>query len=90
MKWIDEAGKAIGSELANFIALSDDVVRLSLLTLVYRASPTPIGSSTAFAPQCIKTARMTLQRHQDCIAIIGNADSVFFPTYIHWYVISGA
>ncbi|KAI5461500.1 fungal-specific transcription factor domain-containing protein [Mariannaea sp. PMI_226] len=83
-QWLDEASAKIGNEMVEFITISDDVLRLSLLTLAYRASPPPPGSRTPFVPECIEAARATLQRHQDCMAIVQNAHALYFHSYIHW------
>jgi len=77
---------AIGSELEVFFNKADDVLRLSLLTLVYRSVPNPPGSPTTFSPECIRAARATLNIHQDCIAIINTSTLGLFSTYMHWYV----
>lgn len=69
-----------------FFATSDDILRLSLLTLVLRAVPKPAGAPTTFSPSCIEAARATLHRHQDCLAIIERSTEDFLPTYVHWYV----
>lgn len=81
---MEEATKQIGSEFANITILSDDVTHLSLLTLVYRASPTPVNSSMPFVPECIETARETIHRHQDCMALMGSVHSIYFKGYVHW------
>lgn len=82
--WMEQTKGKINSEFAAFVAISDDVIRLSLLTLVYRASPTPPDSSMPFIPECIEAARATLKRHQDCMSAIGSVHSVHFPSYVHW------
>ncbi|KAH7120307.1 hypothetical protein B0J13DRAFT_457112, partial [Dactylonectria estremocensis] len=83
-RWIGEASKKIGHTFANFITVSDDILCLSLLTLVYRASPSPPESSTPFISECIDAARRCLRRHQDCMAIIENVHSANFTIYMHW------
>lgn len=64
--------------------ITDDVLRLSLLTLVYRAAPRLSGSTTTFNDNCTKAARATLQRHQDCIAFMDQSNPVYFTNYINW------
>ena len=81
---MDKASNSGKGELASFLVVSDDVLRLSLLTLVYRASPPSVESPTPFIPECIEAARLTLQRHQDCMAVIENVHSIYFPVYISW------
>jgi hypothetical protein len=70
----------------DFFAVSDDILRLSLLTLVYRAAPQQTGALTTFSPSCVEAARATLHRHHDCLAVIERSSEDFFPTYVHWYV----
>ncbi|KNG83521.1 putative fungal specific transcription factor [Aspergillus nomiae NRRL 13137] len=84
--WIQAARQTSGEDLINFFAVSDDVLRLSLLTLVHRATPPTQQqpSSTAFSSNCIKAAQATLQRHHDCMEVIHKNQDVYFPMYIHW------
>lgn len=70
----------------DFFATSDEILRLSLLTLVLRAAPQPAGAPTTFSPSCTEAARATLHRHQDCMAIIEKSSEDFLPVYVHWYV----
>lgn len=70
----------------DFFATSDEILRLSLLTLVLRAAPQPAGASTTFSPSCTEAARATLHRHQDCMAIIERSSEDLLPTHVHWYV----
>ncbi|KAJ5344597.1 hypothetical protein N7452_002601 [Penicillium brevicompactum] len=83
-QWIETASQTSGEDLMNFFAFSDDVLRLSLLTLVYRAAPPTKGTSTTFSSNCIKVAAATLQRHHDCINVIRKNGSIYFAKYIHW------
>lgn len=68
----------------DFYATSDDVLRLSLLTMVYRAAPLRAGCPTSFSPECIDAARATLVRHQDCMSLIVDSGDVYLATYVHW------
>ncbi|THY26309.1 fungal-specific transcription factor domain-containing protein [Aureobasidium pullulans] len=70
--------------LMDFYAVSDEVLRLSLLTHVYRAAPRDTQSSTTFSSTCIQVARATLDRHHDCIAIIQKANDIWFSIYVKW------
>lgn len=46
-----------------FLLLSQEIVRMSLLTLVYRAAPRlAMPSSSAFNEQCMTKARSSLER----------------------------
>ncbi|KAK7425531.1 hypothetical protein QQZ08_007972 [Neonectria magnoliae] len=83
-KWHDYSKEAIDDDLMSFFMVSDDVLRLSLLTLVYRAAPRPAGSVMTFSSDCIKAARATLERHQDCIVVMRKSNEAYFPTYFHW------
>ncbi|SPO01632.1 uncharacterized protein DNG_04306 [Cephalotrichum gorgonifer] len=74
----------MGSDMAIFSMHTDDVLRLSLLTLVYRAAPREESCSTTFSSNCIKAARATLQRHQECIAFMEKSSPIYFATYLHW------
>ncbi|RSL53192.1 hypothetical protein CEP53_007829 [Fusarium sp. AF-6] len=83
-KHLQEARKKMGSYFMDFVIVSDDVLRLSLLTLIYRASPLPANSRSTFIPECVEAARATLQRHQDCMDLLGKDNSFYFPSYVHW------
>ncbi|KAG5811321.1 hypothetical protein H9Q74_004839 [Fusarium xylarioides] len=74
----------LGEYFFDFILISDDVLRLSLLTLIYRATPGPPNSKVTFIPECIEAARATLHRHQDCMDLLGRDNTVYFPSYVHW------
>ncbi|KAH7120309.1 hypothetical protein B0J13DRAFT_649065 [Dactylonectria estremocensis] len=81
---LQNARNRFGDRIVEFITLSDDVLRLSLLTLVYRASPPAKDSASAFIPDCIEAARATLQRHQDFLTIFEDVNSLYFINYVHW------
>lgn len=72
----------------NFFYVSDNVLRLSLLTLVHRAAPRLPGSATTFNSDCIAAARTTLQKHEECIALIQRSATPYLATYMHWYASS--
>lgn len=80
------AKDGVEEHFAEFYLSSDYVLRLSLLTLVYRAAPRVEGSPTTFSPECIKAARAALEKHQECVAIMRKSHDVYFATYIHWSV----
>ncbi|KAF7551908.1 hypothetical protein G7Z17_g4686 [Cylindrodendrum hubeiense] len=81
---LQTARNRFGDRIIEFITLSDDMLRLSLLTLVYRASPPAKGSASTFIPDCIEAARATLQRHQDFLTIFEDVNSLYFINYVHW------
>lgn len=67
----------------DFYYISDDVLRLSLLTLIYRAAPRESGTST-FSGSCLDAARATLARHQDCMAVVDRCGGAYLSTYVNW------
>lgn len=82
--YFHKARDTLSDRLIEYMALSDDVLRLSLLTLVYRASPTSPGSPSVFIPDCLEAARAALQRHQDFVNTFADVSSNYFTSYIHW------
>lgn len=79
-----EVRKAAVSEM---VMKSDQVSFLSSLTLVYRALP-PGGAGQGggtFTAECIETARMAMQTHEECMRLMGSNLWVA-ASYIHWYV----
>ncbi|RTE75149.1 hypothetical protein BHE90_010393 [Fusarium euwallaceae] len=83
-KWIKTAKENSGEDLMDFYYISDDVQRLSLLTLTYRAAPRESGTSTTFSSSCLDAARATLARHQDCITVVNKSGGTYLSTYVHW------
>lgn len=82
-----EVRKAAVNEM---VMKSDQVSFLSSLTLVYRALP-PGGSGVeggggTFTAECIETARMAMQTHEECMRLMGSNLWVA-ASYIHWYVV---
>lgn len=63
---------------------SDEVCRLSVLTLIYRAIPPPPDSPSTFIKECIETARLSLERHQTCTAMFREVDEYLMRSYLHW------
>ncbi|KAL4963268.1 fungal specific transcription factor domain-containing protein [Aspergillus stella-maris] len=92
-RWIETARQTTGEDLVNFFAVSDDVHRLTLLTLVHRAAPPEPAPSSKDSPapprprlttKCINAAQTALQRHHDCMAVIRRNPPIYFCKYIHW------
>jgi hypothetical protein len=79
--WAD-ARKATVMEM---VMKSDQVSFLSSLTLVYRAIPAGVGGHgfTTFSPECIETARLAMQTHEECMKLMGSNLWVA-ASYIHW------
>ncbi|KAL3446140.1 hypothetical protein BJX65DRAFT_296580 [Aspergillus insuetus] len=82
-KWLEEA-KQSGEDLINFFYISENVLRLSLLTLVHRAAPPVPGSVTTFNYSCIAAARATLDKHEECIGFMQKSAVSYLATYMHW------
>lgn len=81
--WAD-ARKATVMEM---VMKSDQVSFLSSLTLVYRAIPAGAGGGghgfSTFTPECIETARLAMQTHEECMKLMGSNLWVA-ASYIHW------
>ncbi|GAB1193001.1 hypothetical protein APSETT444_002203 [Aspergillus pseudonomiae] len=58
------------SPLDEIYLMSDEVCRLSVLTLIYRAIPAAEDSRSTFIDECIETARVTLELHQSCMTMM--------------------
>ncbi|EFX04895.1 c6 zinc finger domain containing protein [Grosmannia clavigera kw1407] len=86
-KWYAIVSAAIGKDILDFNNYSDEVLRSSLLTLIYRADPRPIGSLTTFSAECLHAARTTLKRHQLCMSVVGKNQEMFFPLYVYWILL---
>ncbi|CAH0055475.1 unnamed protein product [Clonostachys solani] len=83
-KWLKVAKQRSGEDLMDFFYTSDNVLRLSLLTLVYRAAPHLPSSATTFSSSCITAARATLEKHEECMKIIGRSQTPYLATHLHW------
>ncbi|KAF9874828.1 hypothetical protein CkaCkLH20_07522 [Colletotrichum karsti] len=86
-QYLQTAIEAVGENTMDFFNVSDEVLRLSLLTIIYRAVPSPPGSPTTFGTECIDAARATLQRHQDCMEIMAKDGYYLFPMYMNWTIL---
>ncbi|KAJ0296291.1 hypothetical protein COL516b_011701 [Colletotrichum fioriniae] len=86
-QYLKSAIEAVGENTMEFFNVSDEVLRLSLLTIIYRAVPSPPGSATTFGTECINAARATLQRHEDCMAIMAKDAYYLFPMYMNWTIL---
>ncbi|KAF5516928.1 putative transcriptional regulatory protein [Colletotrichum siamense] len=83
-RWLQESKDKSGEDLIDFYAISDETLRLSLLTLVHRAAPRQVGTATTFSPECVIAARDSLERHRDCVSIIKKSGNSYFPMYFQW------
>ncbi|KAH6952439.1 hypothetical protein BKA56DRAFT_505171 [Ilyonectria sp. MPI-CAGE-AT-0026] len=75
-------GTAASSLIPMYIK-GDEVQLLSTKTLIYRAIPPPLGSTSRFCDECVGAARSAMQRHLECMATI-NSDISARSIYIHW------
>jgi hypothetical protein len=62
------------------------VMQLSLLTLILRAIPAPLGSPTTITKECVASAHEALATHHECMAAVNafKNDQVMANTYLHW------
>ncbi|KAE8154259.1 fungal-specific transcription factor domain protein [Aspergillus avenaceus] len=77
------------SPLDHIYMKSDEVCRLSVLTLIYRAIPAPEGSQSTFIEECIVTARDALESHQSCMMTLqqGYKNKDLICSYLHWTIL---
>ncbi|PCD26305.1 hypothetical protein AU210_012735 [Fusarium oxysporum f. sp. radicis-cucumerinum] len=81
---LQHARDKFGQSMIEFLTLSDDVMRASLLTLVYRASPPPKEPPSALTRSCVEAARMTMQRHHEFLVTFKDINPLYLSTYVHW------
>ncbi|KAL4821400.1 hypothetical protein BDW67DRAFT_150686 [Aspergillus spinulosporus] len=67
--------------------ISEDVLRQSMLTLIYRAMPVQTGSSLTFNEECLETARAALEGHQSFIREFGTTDTELLSGHITWSIL---
>lgn len=72
------------SELELLYIKCDDVSRLSILTLIYRAIPPPPGSRSTFIADCVETARSALEAHQKSMTMLKESNEGLKCSYMHW------
>lgn len=78
--WADARKVAV----TEMVMKSDQVSFLSSLTLVYRAIPPGFAGPSTFTSECIETARLAMQTHEECMKLMGSNLWVA-ASYIHWY-----
>lgn len=64
--------------------MMDKVLNRSVLTLLYRAIPSPPGSPSTFTPECVDAARSALEKHEECMERLKPYDAQFRTLYLHW------
>jgi hypothetical protein len=67
------------------VFFSEEVLYLSVLTLILKALPPDNGSSAHFAAGCIDTARRGLEKHEKFIETIGLDKGHYIDVYVNWY-----
>ncbi|CAI7617849.1 unnamed protein product [Penicillium discolor] len=86
--WAQSSGDECEREQIHLISASDEVLRLSMLTLIYRAIPPEPNSGTTFGLDCITSARCALESHQAFIRGFGmQASSLLLSEYINWTIL---
>ncbi|XHF99239.1 hypothetical protein AWENTII_002745 [Aspergillus wentii] len=78
---------ATDSSMEALYIKSDEVSRLSVLTLIYRAIPPPADSPSTFITDCVETAREALECHQVCLTILKESNEVVKCSYMHWSIL---
>ncbi|KAH2457207.1 hypothetical protein KXW63_002871 [Aspergillus fumigatus] len=76
-----------GREQLRFIFASDEIMRLSMLTLVHRAVPVQPDSMTTFNKDCISSARAALEAHREFVTELGDRGSPLLSVYINWTIL---
>ncbi|CAG7919472.1 unnamed protein product [Penicillium olsonii] len=72
--WVQSTTSVHEKGQIEFTAASDEVTRLSMLTLIYRAMPQDSTSRTTFGPECITSARCALESHQAVVRAFETRD----------------
>ncbi|KGO36053.1 Transcription factor, fungi [Penicillium expansum] len=86
--WAQSTGDECEQKQIHVISASDEVIRLSMLTLIYRAMPPDPNSGTTFSLECITSARCALESHQAFIRGFGlQASSLLLSTYVNWTIL---
>ncbi|KAJ5245222.1 hypothetical protein N7489_005318 [Penicillium chrysogenum] len=86
--WAQATSNVHEKEQIQFIAASDEVLRLSILTLIYRAMPPDPGSRTTFGPECITSARCALEAHKAIVrGFEMHESSLLLSGYMNWTIL---
>ncbi|KAK6860911.1 hypothetical protein PG995_004547 [Apiospora arundinis] len=73
--------KTVALEDVQYLAATNEVLRHSILTLIYSAVPVPRGSNLTFIQACITSARAALEKHDSCMAILRSYGTSFITVY---------
>ncbi|KZL78373.1 fungal specific transcription factor domain-containing protein, partial [Colletotrichum incanum] len=82
---IPVSSKTSLSRLEDVLAVSRKVMYYTTSTLISRAK-TLYASTPSFSPDCVESARRTIDAHHECIPII-NDDRHIMNVYLHWRVL---
>ncbi|PKS12634.1 hypothetical protein jhhlp_000842 [Lomentospora prolificans] len=85
--WLKSGVDEYQHELIGFMSTSDEVLWLSILTLIHRAVPALPGSRTSLTDECIASARAALASHQSSIPTIGTGGPALLSSYINWTIL---
>ncbi|KAK4178074.1 hypothetical protein QBC36DRAFT_344944 [Triangularia setosa] len=73
--------------IMKLVFFSEEVLFLSILTLILKAMPPDDGSSTIFPAECINTARTGLEKHQLFTEAIGLDKGHYIDIYVNWTIL---
>ncbi|VUC31456.1 unnamed protein product [Clonostachys rosea] len=85
-RWYTKVKHGGDEKLAEHYCLNDKILRLSLLTLAYRASPS-LSSSRTFPSECIAVAREAMELHQRCFSLLMKMNIHNVICYLHWTIL---
>ncbi|KAK1148556.1 hypothetical protein N8T08_009562 [Aspergillus melleus] len=83
--WMETLSPGERQAFAKSLYMTDEVLRLSMITLVYRAMPP--DSSATLHNECILSARAALQHHMAFINHFGAFDSVALSGHVIWSIL---
>ncbi|KAK4158455.1 hypothetical protein C8A00DRAFT_28460 [Chaetomidium leptoderma] len=83
----NSAWRTTGGHQIELVFFSEEVLFLSMLTLILKALPPDDGSSTNFAAECIDTARRGLETHQKFTETIGLDKGHYIDIYVNWTIL---
>ncbi|KAF9888537.1 hypothetical protein FE257_008644 [Aspergillus nanangensis] len=74
-------------EQLQFIFASDEIMRLSMVTLVHRVVPVQPDSITTFNKDCVSSARAALECHRDFVTGLAARNLPLVSAYITWTIL---
>jgi hypothetical protein len=70
--------------MIQFVFAADKLQILSILTLVHRAVPPPMGSLTTFTQECIDSARAAVEARQEYAPIPLAGTEASLSAFMNW------